>query len=164
MTRATSVAAESSAPPAQTAAAPEVDDAEPSAAEPAEHAALEPPAAAETVTPVAAELDGGGALPPWRRFAAVYDATDVRPRIAVVLTGLGLSAEATDTAIRELPAPITLSFTPYADRLDHWMGLARVNGHEVLLDLPMEPTNFPYDDPGPQTLLTQLDAAKSAGS
>ena len=156
------------APPAQTAAVaetapqdPEERVAEPSAAEPAESAALESPAAAEAAMPAATELDGGAVLAPWRRFAAVYDAADARPRIAVVLTGLGLSAEATNRAIRELPASITLSFTPYADRLDHWMGLARVNGHEVLLDLPMEPTTFPYDDPGPQTLLTQLDAAEN---
>ena len=153
--------AEGSAPPAQTAAASEDGGAEPSAAEPTESAALEPPAAAETVTPVAAEPDGDGALPPWRRFAAVYDAADARPRIAVVLTGLGLSAKATDPAIRELPASITLSFTPYADRLNHWMALARVNGHEVLLELAMEPTTFPSDDPGPQALLTQLDAAEN---
>src|SRR5690606_33980103 len=34
--------------------------------------------------------------------------------------------------------------------------LARARGHEVLLDLPMEPASFPNEDPGPQGLLTSL--------
>ena len=34
--------------------------------------------------------------------------------------------------------------------------MARAAGHEVLIDLPMEPASFPRDDPGPQALLTSL--------
>lgn len=96
-------------------------------------------------------------LPPWRRYAAAYEPSDVRPRIAVVLTGLGLSTGATEAAINRLPPGVTLSFTPYARRLEHWIALARANGHEVMLDLPMEPVTYPDDDPGPKALLTQLD-------
>ncbi len=98
---------------------------------------------------------------PWRRNAQAFDETDTRPRIAVVLTGLGLSTTATEAAITQLPAAVTLSFTPYARRLAHWMSLARAKGHEVMLDLPMEPTSYPDDDPGPQALLTALSAAQN---
>jgi polysaccharide deacetylase 2 family uncharacterized protein YibQ len=104
---------------------------------------------------------GDGHLPAWRQFAALYENTGDRPRIAVVMTGLGLSDKTTEAAIENLPPSVTLSFTPYAGKLDQWTALARGNGHEVMLDLPMEPVTYPDDDPGPQTLLTQLDPAEN---
>ncbi len=93
---------------------------------------------------------------PWRRNRQPFNETDPRPRIAVVLTGLGLTGEVTEAAIKELPGGVTLSFTPYSHKLNHWIAQARLNGHEVMLDLPMEPTSYPDDDPGPQALLTAL--------
>lgn len=145
-------AAESTPAGAQQAALP--DSAEPEPAPELEPAPEpEPPPqpsqAIATQAPIA---------PPWRRFAAAFVADDGKPRIAVVLTGLGLSRSTTEAAIRQLPAGISLSFTPYAKELDVWVALARRYGHEVLLDLPMEPTTFPADDPGPQALLTALDS------
>jgi len=98
---------------------------------------------------------------PWRRNSQAFADSDTRPRIAVVLTGLGLSSTATEAAIKQLPAGVTLSFTPYARRLDEWIALARASGHEVMLDLPMEPTSYPNDDPGPQALLTALSVRQN---
>lgn len=95
-------------------------------------------------------------LEPWRRYSQPFNTEDKRPRIAVVLTGLGLSESATRAAIEQLPAAVTLSFSPYARGLEQWIALARARGHEVMLDLPMEPSTFPNDDPGPQALLTSL--------
>ena len=54
------------------------------------------------------------------------------------------------------PGEVTLAFSPYTDNLTQWIDQARAAGHEVLLDLPMEPINFPANDPGPRTLLTSL--------
>jgi polysaccharide deacetylase 2 family uncharacterized protein YibQ len=102
-----------------------------------------------------------GERPQWRRNSQPFDAADDRPRIAVVLTGLGLSSAATETAIKELPPGVTLSFTPFARQLNQWVALARVNGHEVMLDLPMEPTSYPEDDPGPRALLTALSTRQN---
>lgn len=92
----------------------------------------------------------------WQRFARPFDANDSRPRIAVVVLELGLSNAATEAAIQHLPGPVTLAFSPYADGLENWLNLARAAGHEVMLGLPMEPSNFPLRDPGPRTLLTSL--------
>jgi polysaccharide deacetylase 2 family uncharacterized protein YibQ len=100
-------------------------------------------------------------IPAWRRYAAPFDTSDTRARIAVVVTGLGLSDTATEAAIRTLPAAVSLSFTPYAKNLESWVTLARSNGHEVLLDLPMEPTTFPNDDPGPRALITSLSTQEN---
>lgn len=101
------------------------------------------------------------ALEPWERNRQPFDADEARPRIAVVVTGLGLSSSATEAAIRQLPPAVTLSFTPYSRRLNEWIALARVNGHEVMIDLPMEPTSYPDDDPGPLALLTALSPAQN---
>jgi polysaccharide deacetylase 2 family uncharacterized protein YibQ len=79
------------------------------------------------------------------------------PRVAIVLGGLGLSALTTETAIDRLPAEITLAFAPYGDELERLSARARQAGHELLLHLPLEPYDYPDNDPGPHTLLTGLD-------
>jgi polysaccharide deacetylase 2 family uncharacterized protein YibQ len=84
---------------------------------------------------------------------------DGRPRVAVVVGGLGLNAVTTRAAIERLPAEVTLSFVPYAEGLQGWIDLARAQGHEVMIEMPMEPTGYPANDPGPYTLLASADAA-----
>ncbi|MCC6887471.1 MAG: divergent polysaccharide deacetylase family protein [Hyphomicrobiales bacterium] len=83
------------------------------------------------------------------------------PRIALVVAGLGISATATADALRKLPGPVTLAFAPYGGDLEHQVARARESGHEVMLQVPMEPLDFPDNDPGPHTLLTSLDAAQN---
>ncbi|MEQ8369965.1 MAG: divergent polysaccharide deacetylase family protein, partial [Alphaproteobacteria bacterium] len=95
---------------------------------------------------------------PWRAYARPFDPSERRPRIAVIVSWLGLSRAATETAIQNLPAGVTLAFSPYADDLDTWLARARAAGHETLLNLPMEPVGYPVQDPGPNTLLTGLPA------
>jgi polysaccharide deacetylase 2 family uncharacterized protein YibQ len=60
------------------------------------------------------------------------------PRIAVVLTGLGLSDVATREALRELPAAVTFSFAPYAGDVPRRLDEARRAGHQAMLDLPLD--------------------------
>lgn len=79
-------------------------------------------------------------------------------RIVLVVGGLGLSQTGTQEALRLLPAEVTVAFAPYGNSLDRWMQRARQDGHEVLLQIPMEPFDYPDNDPGPQTLLTSLSA------
>lgn len=76
-----------------------------------------------------------------------------KPRVALIVGGLGLNAVTTRAAIERLPAEVTLSFVPYADNLQSWIDQARAQGHEVMLEMPMEPTGYPDNDPGPYTLL-----------
>ena len=76
-----------------------------------------------------------------------------RPRVALIVGGLGLNAVTTRAAIERLPAEVTLSFVPYAEGLQTWIDMARAQGHEVMLEMPMEPTGYPDNDPGPYTLL-----------
>ncbi len=78
------------------------------------------------------------------------------PRIAIIVGGLGISATGTADALSKLPAPVTLAFAPYGANLDNLAERARAENHEVLLQAPMEPFDYPDNDPGPQTLLTSL--------
>jgi polysaccharide deacetylase 2 family uncharacterized protein YibQ len=78
---------------------------------------------------------------------------DGKPKVALVIGGLGLNAKATREAIDSLPPEVTLSFVPYADGLQGWIDMARAAGHEVLLEAPMEPKDYPDNDPGPYTLM-----------
>jgi polysaccharide deacetylase 2 family uncharacterized protein YibQ len=95
--------------------------------------------------------------PAWIRYGRPFDANDRRARIAVIVGHhLGLSTAATEATIKELPEGVTLAFSPYAERLGHWVALARSKGHEVLLNVPMEPTDLAANDPGPHTLRTTL--------
>jgi uncharacterized protein len=81
-----------------------------------------------------------------------------QPRIAIVIEGLGISANGTAEAIAKLPAPVTFAFAPYGIDIERWVARARGEGHEVLLQVGMEPFDYPDNDPGPQTLLTSLTA------
>ena len=78
-----------------------------------------------------------------------------------MIGGLGLNSAATKSAIERLPPEVTLSFVPYADNLQGWIDLARANGHEVLLEVPMEPIDYPNNDPGPQTLMANAAPAET---
>lgn len=83
------------------------------------------------------------------------------PRIAIVVGGLGIGGGTTAEAIGKLPDSITLAFAPYGGELSRWAARARGTGHEIVLQLPMEPFDYPDNDPGPQTLLSSLSPAQN---
>ncbi len=97
---------------------------------------------------------------PWQVYSRPYNALEVRPRIALVITDLGISENRTEQALN-LPGAVTLAFAPYARQVEDWIGKARERGHEVLLTLPMEPRDFPRSDPGPYALMSSLDAEQN---
>jgi polysaccharide deacetylase 2 family uncharacterized protein YibQ len=97
---------------------------------------------------------------PAQAYARPFTPTG-EPRISIVLGGLGLNGERTAAAINTLPAEITLSFVPYATDLQGWINKARAAGHEVLLELPMEPYDYPNVDTGPHTLLINSSAEEN---
>ncbi|MCA0406468.1 MAG: divergent polysaccharide deacetylase family protein [Proteobacteria bacterium] len=87
----------------------------------------------------------------YKLYARSFAATD-KPMIAIVMTGVGISARGTDAAIRKLPGEVTLAFAPYGRDLEAQVNDARSEGHEILLQVPMEPHDYPQSDPGPHTL------------
>lgn len=114
------------------------------------------PALLETKDDAMLPIIGLDGRQPWSAYARPFNHDDTRPRIALILTNLGIGKDETEAAITGLPGTITLSFSPYSRNLEAWVDRARRAGHETLIDLPLEPLDFPRDDPGPQTLLTSL--------
>lgn len=96
---------------------------------------------------------------PWQVYARPFDYQDPRPRIALVVGDLGFSRVAADAALRRLPPAVTLAFDVEGTSIDQWLIRARQDGHETLLALPMEPSDYPRSDPGPNALLTTLPNA-----
>ncbi len=142
-------------PPAKTAAA--VTDA---------------PAAVQgrALTPAALQEPGPyGPLPriapdgrlPWIINNSKFDHGTRKPRLGIVLTGLGLNPQTTEDAIVRLPPEITLAFVPYAENLPRWIQLAREFGHEVLISLPMESDSAADAGLGPRVISSQASAQEN---
>ncbi|MGE3146529.1 MAG: divergent polysaccharide deacetylase family protein [Pseudorhodoplanes sp.] len=106
-------------------------------------------------------LDGARPSEIYARKSPPNQANPDGPRIALVIGGLGISATATADALSKLPGPVTFAFPPYGSDLDNLTARARGEGHEVLLQVSMEPFDYPDNDPGPQTLLTALSAEQN---
>lgn len=98
---------------------------------------------------------------PIRAFGRPFDRQESRPRIGLVIGGLGMNAALTEEAIRRLPGAVTLAFSPYAPQPGRLLDQARARGMEILLALPLEPTGYPLDNPGNRALLTSLPAAEN---
>jgi hypothetical protein len=84
-------------------------------------------------------------------------ATPGLPRVVLVVNGMGLSQTGTQSAIEALPEDVTLAFAPYGSSLQRWIDKARAQGHEVLLQIPLEPDGYPDQNPGEHTLLVSTD-------
>ena len=102
-------------------------------------------------------------LKPFTVYAAEADRAKAAkmPVVAIVIGGLGVGAAKTTDAIMKLPAAVTLAFTPYGSDPAKLAERARAQRHEILLQVPMEPFDYPDNDPGPQTLLTTLSAEQN---
>jgi polysaccharide deacetylase 2 family uncharacterized protein YibQ len=102
-------------------------------------------------------------LKPFTVYAAEADRAKAAkmPVVAIVIGGLGVGAAKTTDAIMKLPPAVTLAFTPYGADPSKLTERARAQRHEILLQIPMEPFDYPDNDPGPQTLLTSLGAEQN---
>jgi polysaccharide deacetylase 2 family uncharacterized protein YibQ len=108
------------------------------------------------------EISSYGPLPriaangrrPLDAYARPTDADRRDTRIAIVVGGIGVDPDGTARAIGSLPGAVTLAMAPYGSNLDKWLADARAAGHEMLLQIPLEPYSYPKTDPGPHTLTT----------
>lgn len=107
------------------------------------------------------ELSDQGPLPmvsnAGERSTDYYAATPVfapeKAKIAIIVSDLGKLARQTRRALAEMPQGTTFAFSPFGQGNNGWAEQARRDNHEVLLMVPMEPVNYPQDDPGILTLL-----------
>jgi polysaccharide deacetylase 2 family uncharacterized protein YibQ len=94
-------------------------------------------------------------------YAAGFDRSNARPRVGLLLVGVGLNESDSEDAIRALPGGISLGFSPYAPRLQKLLDVARLTEHEFLVSIPMEPQGYPLNDAGNQALLTGASVAQN---
>lgn len=102
--------------------------------------------------------NGDRPLEVYARPSITLDSADGKPLIAIVVTGLGLSKDGSIGAIDRLPDDFTLAFAPYGKSGAEVAKRAREGGHEIMLQVPLEPFDYPQNDPGPQTLLVGQSA------
>ncbi len=129
--------------------------------------ATDPVALSATPDPALLEPGPYGPLPtiadsglrPFDAYARPESALSAgQTRIAIVVGGIGINQAGTELALQQLPPEVTLALAPYGDNLATWAATARQAGHELLLQVPFEPLDYPTTDPGPQTLIA-ADAA-----
>ncbi len=130
----------------------------------------QPAALSLASVPVAALIEDSpyGPLPriaadgtrPLDAYARPPEAAHGTARVAIVIGGVGIDADGSSQAIA-LPGPVTLALAPYGADLKATMADARGAGHELLLQIPLEPFNYPSTDPGPHTLTVNATAAEN---
>lgn len=82
-------------------------------------------------------------------------------RVAIVIGGLGLSQTGTQQAIGKLPPEVTLAFAPHGNSIGRWMQEGRRQGHEIVMQVPLEPFDYPNVNPGRNTLTVAASAAEN---
>lgn len=79
-------------------------------------------------------------------------------RVAIVIGGLAVSQTGTQAAIAKLPAEVTLGFAAQGNSIGRWMQAARQSGHEIVMQVPLEPFDYPNVNPGRNTLTVAATA------
>lgn len=126
-----------------------------SAGSPARLAAADAPVLSVTT----ARKAGPASKAPADVNARPFSNPEGRPMVALVIGGLGINTTQTRLAIDALPAEVTLSFAPDARQLDYWVRTARADGHEVLIEVPMEAFEYGRMRMHPDTLIAGADTS-----
>ncbi len=119
-----------------------------------------PPTPTAALNPDLIEKTEAGDLPvvskegikPWRYYSKPFERKNSQPMVAIIITGMGQNKLASQNALK-LAEQVTVAFSPYVRDPSNWVAAARANGHEMLIESPMEAADYPASDPGPQGLL-----------
>ncbi len=85
-----------------------------------------------------------GHIPLWKKNAVDFIDNSDKPKIVIMFDDLGMSDKHTREVI-DLPAPLTLSFLPYAKETPELAIKAHKAGHELMVHMPMEAMNPDMD-------------------
>lgn len=87
---------------------------------------------------------------------------DHPPLVAIVIDDIGYDRQIANRMLA-MDAPLTFSVLPHGPYSRQLAAEARAKGHEIMLHLPMEPSEFPDINPGPGALLTQMSPDELIG-
>jgi polysaccharide deacetylase 2 family uncharacterized protein YibQ len=103
-----------------------------------------------------ADLDGAGKFElVMIRRKPPLPSPEAAARMAIVIDDLGRRMDIAE-ALADLPAPLTFSIMPRQPVSREVAALAAREGKEVLMHLPMEPMDYPGNDPGPGALMGDM--------
>ena len=108
-------------------------------------------------------IDAKTGLTPFKAYSRPFTAPAGKKVVSLIVTDLGLSKAAFESALTQLPPEISFGLSPYAAQGDALVKSARGKGHEAWLVLPMQPASYPRVDPGPKTLLTGATPSFNVG-
>lgn len=83
-----------------------------------------------------------------------------KSKVVIIVEDLGLSKSMTLSAL-DLNQNFTLGFSPYAQDVGDWISQATDKGFEALIRLPMQPSDYPVNDPGPYAMLQNLSMGEN---
>lgn len=89
--------------------------------------------------------------------AEVSTSPRAEPRLAIVIDDFGYTLDPVVLDFIEFPYPVTLAVLPglaYSREIYDRAGAA---GRDAILHLPMEPHGYPYEDPGPNAILVEME-------
>lgn len=98
---------------------------------------------------------------PLARNARPFANPEGKPTVSIIVGGLGINRTRTRAAINDLPPEVTLSFAPTADNLRGWVREARRAGHEVIIELPMEPYDYGRQRPHANVMQVGVSTEKN---
>lgn len=104
--------------------------------------------------PIRRKKDG---LNAFNAYKSPFTPTSDKPLLSIVLYDVGLSEERYYRLNDNMPEEVSFSLSPYSQNIQYLTDTAREKGREIWLTLPMETQDYPVTDPGPYTLLTELN-------
>lgn len=78
-------------------------------------------------------------------------------KVVIIIDDMGMGSST--KKLVSLPGPLTLSYLPYAKSLQGQTARAHQAGHELMLHMPMQPSNG-HENPGPDVLTTNMGEAE----
>lgn len=98
----------------------------------------------------------------WKYYAAhPVSVPEGAGKMSILLVGLGLNESVLESARKNLPESISFGFSPYAIGLDQQITSVRLDGHEVFLEIPLQPARGQNQDLGPSMLTVEASPSEN---
>ena len=98
---------------------------------------------------------------PWKYYSKNFTSSDKDGRIVIIINNVGFDEYKLKNLLAVIPSNVTLALNPYSDIIEDVSYLVQKAGHEYLMMLPMEASDYPLNDPGSKALLTTISRDKN---
>lgn len=119
-----------------------------------------PTLASEKFTPITVEPPRAEGQPRYITNATPVSVPSGAAVVAVILDDMGVNSKMSARAVAQLPKEITFAYLPYGSATDSQVQIARNEGHEIMVHMPMAPRPHGEElpaDPGPDALFPNFE-------